>query len=157
MRLILTICFSMCLLVIACKDKNAPQKPENLMSEDKMVDVLIDLSLLSSAKGVNKKVIENNGITPDAYVYKKHGIDSLQFSTSNAYYAYFIDDYDQIYTRVKDSLERLKIKYVRLEEKENSKKKNSKTVKKEPNRVNADSLRKRRNDSQSQPPTPYDD
>ncbi len=144
-------------MVIACKDKNAPPKPENLMSEDKMVAVLIDLSLLSSAKGVNKKVIEKNGITPDAYVYKKHGIDSLQFSASNAYYAYFIDDYDQIYTRVKDSLERLKIKYVRLEEKENSKKKNSKTAKKKQNRVNADSTRKRRNDSLSQPPTLFDD
>lgn len=147
---------SVLLLIFSCEDKNVPQKPQNLISEDKMVDVLIDLSLISSAKGINKKVIENNGVTPDKYVFRKHNIDSIQFSESNAYYAYFIDDYSDIYNRVKDSLEKLKLKYVRLEQKENDKKDSSKVNKKRPRQIKRDSLRKKRNDSLLEPPS-FDD
>ena len=53
-------------------------KPDNLIDKDKMVLVLIDLSLVSSAKGINKRRLENKGVTPDVYVYKKH--ISVEFS-----------------------------------------------------------------------------
>lgn len=142
------------LLSFSCEDKNTPERPKDLISEDKMVDILIDLSLISSAKGLNKKVIENNGITPDRYVFEKHNIDSVQFSQSNAYYAYFLDDYTNIYERVKDSLEKLKIKYVRLDQAENKKKTASKPRKNE--RATRDSLRNSQNDSLLLPPN-FDD
>ena len=44
-----------------------------------MVHVIVDMSLLSSAKGINKNKLQEQGVLPDDYVYKKHGIDSLQF------------------------------------------------------------------------------
>lgn len=99
---------------LGCSKKNKIQKPDNLITKDKMVNVLIDLSLMSSAKGINKKIIENNGIVPDEFVYKKHQIDSTQFAASNAYYAFKIDDYKEILQQVEDSLERLKKKYNKL-------------------------------------------
>ena len=103
-----------------------PDKPKNLISEDKMVNVLIDLSLLSSAKGVNKKLIERNGVTPDEYVYKRHEIDSTQFVESNAYYSYYIDDYKLILKRVQDSLDDLRFQYNRLAEQEEKDKEDKK-------------------------------
>lgn len=104
------------LFCLACSHSTEPVKPKNLVSKSKMVDVLIDLSIVSSAKGLNKKVIEQNGITPDEYVYKRHDIDSTQFSESNVYYSYFIDDYKLILQQVEDSLNKLKFKYNRLAE-----------------------------------------
>ena len=40
--------------------------------------------------------------------FKKYKIDSLTFALSNNYYAYYVEEYDEIYTKVKDSLELLK-------------------------------------------------
>lgn len=120
-----------CVFILGCNSSQEPEKPKNLIPEDKMVDVLIDLSILSSAKGVNKKVLENNGITPDEYVYNRHQIDSTQFSESNAYYSFFIDDYKDILKRVEDSLNRLRFKYNRLAEKEEKKKEVKKGDRKE--------------------------
>ena len=97
------------LLVLCFQCKNnrieRPPKPDNLISEEQMVEVLYDMALMSSAKGLNRRIIENNGIFPDVYIYEKHGIDSLQFMSSNAYYAYDIDLYDNIYKRVKAKLQ----------------------------------------------------
>lgn len=107
-----------CVFILSCNSSHEPEKPKNLIPEDKMVDVLVDLSIISSAKGVNKKVLENNGITPDEYVYNRHQIDSTQFSESNTYYSFFIDDYKKILKRVDDSLYNLKKKHNRLIEKD---------------------------------------
>ncbi|WP_104735391.1 DUF4296 domain-containing protein [Hanstruepera ponticola] len=129
MNRVVTILLISIITFCSCKNDNLPEKPENLISEDKMVHILIDLSILSSAKGLNKKILENNGITPDEYVYQKHNIDSVQFSESNTFYSYFMDDYSNIYSRVKDSLEKLKLKYSKLEQAESEKKKADKANK----------------------------
>lgn len=92
------------------------------MSEDNMVNVLVDLAIMSSAKGVNKSKIENKGIIPDAYIYKKNNIDSTIFAESNAYYAFDIKKYDAIYLRVKDSLTVLRDQYKVIETREKKEK-----------------------------------
>ncbi|RLD29737.1 MAG: DUF4296 domain-containing protein [Bacteroidetes bacterium] len=95
-------------LSISCKNNNIekPKKPDNLISKDKMVEVIYDISLINSAKGVNKKLIENEGISPEDYIYKRHDIDSLQFALSNEYYAYNLKIYEDIYNTVKEKLEK---------------------------------------------------
>ncbi|WP_406685630.1 DUF4296 domain-containing protein [Seonamhaeicola sp. MEBiC1930] len=97
-----------------------PKKPKNLISKDKMVNILIDASLLASANASNKRILEEKGIYTNAntYVLNKYNIDSLQFAESNTYYTERIKDYEEIYQRVKDSLELLKGKFKELEEKE---------------------------------------
>ncbi|MCF1191082.1 DUF4296 domain-containing protein [Mangrovimonas sp. AS39] len=90
---------------LGCHDVKMPEEPENLLSKDQMVHILLDLALVNSAKGVNKKMLENNGIVPDQYIYKKYQIDSLQFAENNNYYAYRVDDYDEIIQKVMDSLD----------------------------------------------------
>jgi hypothetical protein len=95
-------------LIISCKNNNIerPKKPNNLISKDKMIEIIYDISIINSAKGVNKKLIENKGISPEDYIYKRHNIDSLQFALSNEYYAFNLKTYEAIYNSVKEKLEK---------------------------------------------------
>lgn len=89
-----------------------------MISEDKMVDVLTDLSVLNSAKNFNKRSLEETGIRPNTYLYEKHEIDSLQLAKSSEYYAKKYDMLDRIYSRVKVKLEKMKtdLEKIRVEE-----------------------------------------
>lgn len=123
------------LLLLGCYGIEKPKKPDNLIPEDKMVDVLVEIAIVSAGKGINKRTLENKGITPVAFIYKKHNIDSLQFVNSNNYYAYDIETFDNIYSKVKDSLTLLRDKYKEQQKKEdkqkakNKDKQNNKTSK----------------------------
>ncbi|GGG39378.1 DUF4296 domain-containing protein [Bizionia arctica] len=113
MRKILTV-ITLFAFLIACSNSAKIKKPKNLIPKEQMADILIDVALINSAKGINKSVIEKNGIIPDAYIYKKHNIDSLQFVLSNEYYTYNIKVYQEIILKVDDSLKNLRIKYETL-------------------------------------------
>lgn len=115
--------FSIVLLATACYKYDKPKKPKNLISKEKMVNIIMDVRLLSSANGKNKTTLENNNLQSETYIYKKYNIDSLQFALSNAYYAYYVDDYLEIYNKVKDSLATLKEEFSELAEKEKQEKK----------------------------------
>ncbi|WP_052158409.1 DUF4296 domain-containing protein [Lacinutrix jangbogonensis] len=117
------ISFLVLLLIFnSCYTVEKPNRPNNLISEDNMVNVLVDIAIMSSAKGVNKSKIEQNGIVPDEYIYKKNNIDSTLFAESNAYYAFDINKYDAIYLRVKDSLSLLRDQYKAIDTKEKKEK-----------------------------------
>ena len=75
-------------------------KPNNLIPEDKMIDILYDMSLISVSKGINKRILENNGMKPKKYILKKYNIDSLQFVVSNQYYSKDLEIYLSIYEEV---------------------------------------------------------
>ena len=79
--------------------------PYNLIEEEKMVDILYDMSLISVSKGINKSVLENNGMKPKKYILKKYNIDSLQFVLSNEYYSKDLEKYLKIYEQVLNKLE----------------------------------------------------
>ncbi len=95
---------------MGCGNSDRPAKPENLISKDKMSEVIYDVFVLNAAKGINKRILENHGIMPQEYVYKKHKIDSLQFAKSNDYYAYDTKIYESIMEKVKQKLEVQKAK-----------------------------------------------
>jgi len=109
---------SIALLVTSCYQFKEPKKPDNLISKVDMVDILIDSKILGSANMANKRVMEKHGVDIDTYLFKKHNIDSLQFALSNAYYTFHIDEYNEIYQKVEDSLKALKAFYKELEKKE---------------------------------------
>ena len=77
----------------------------NLISEDKMIEILYDMSLISVSKGINKRIIENNGMKPKKYILKKHNIDSIQFVASNEYYSKDLETYLSIYEEVLKKLQ----------------------------------------------------
>lgn len=91
-----------------------PKKPDNLIPEDKMVEIMYDVFLLNSAKGVNKIKLEENGVLPEKYIFEKYQIDSLQFANSNNYYAYETKTYESILNRIKDKIEIYRKEYEAL-------------------------------------------
>ena len=97
-------------LVFSCNNTlNQNNKtPENLISKEKMVDIIYDMTLINVAKGVNKSILENNGIIPEQYLFNKHSIDSMLFAKSNEYYSYDLKTYQTIYDNVKIKLEKNK-------------------------------------------------
>ncbi|HLV15372.1 MAG TPA: DUF4296 domain-containing protein [Xanthomarina sp.] len=117
-------------LISSCSNSNKPKKPKDLIPKDKMVNILLDVSLINSAKGLNKSIMENNGLVPDMYIYTKHQIDSLQFKSSNRYYAYNLEEYDDIIKKVNDSLKTLRNKYNSLVEKEKAEERKKDSIEK---------------------------
>ena len=96
------------LISVSCQDLKKTEKPENLIPEAKMVEVLTELSLVNAARNYNKQKLESTGIKPEEYVYEKFNIDSLQFERSNDYYTEQYDQYERIYDSVKVRLQVIK-------------------------------------------------
>ncbi|MDL5510959.1 DUF4296 domain-containing protein [Arenibacter sp. M-2] len=92
-------------LLLSCNEK-VVEKPENLIPEDKMATILYDVALLNAGKIINESTLNEYDIQPMAYIYNKYGIDSVQFVKSDTYYASIPTEYEAIYTKVKDRLER---------------------------------------------------
>ena len=97
-------------LIFGCNNslnqKHSP--PDNLISKEKMVDILHDMTLINVAKGVNKSILVNNGIIPEQFIFNKYSIDSTLFAISNDYYSYDLKTYQTIYEKVKIKLEKNK-------------------------------------------------
>lgn len=106
-------------LLVSCQNVEEIKKPENLIPEQKMVEVLTELSILYSARNYNKKILEETGLPLDSYLYDKYQIDSLQFAQSTEYYAKNYNQFEIIYKQVKTNLEKMKIDFevIRDEEK----------------------------------------
>ncbi|GAA4232985.1 hypothetical protein GCM10022291_08970 [Postechiella marina] len=126
----LTVLVILSLLLTACYQYNEPKKPDNLISKKKMANILIDLRLIRSVTGNNKKVLDTHNVKAAQYVYKKYDIDSLQFALSNNYYAFHVQEYEDIYALMKDSLDGLKIKYKTLIDEETKAKKKADSIEK---------------------------
>ncbi len=104
-RLILLLgCISL-LFLTGCQTIERNKKPENLIPEDKMVEVLIDVHLFNAAKSVNRLPLQQTGMTPHQFIYEKHDIDSLTYEQSNAYYGADLNTYEEIHAKVKVQLE----------------------------------------------------
>jgi|GEM_PF-602897 len=94
------------LILVGCQDVKYPEKPENLLSREKMVQMLADAYIgnASRSKSVNNRVLRTNGVHLDSIFYKKHQVDSLTFAESNAYYASDLVVYTEIITDVEKLL-----------------------------------------------------
>jgi hypothetical protein len=93
------------LIAVSCREEAIP-KPDNLLSQEKMVAILYDVTLINSIKGVNKRKLEDSNMHLDSYLYKKHETDSLQFLSSNNYYAANPLKYNKIYGLVQARLQK---------------------------------------------------
>jgi len=61
-------------LFISCSDNG----PDNLISKEKMENIIFDIMILNAASGFDLKI--DNNLLSDELIYKKHNIDSLSFS-----------------------------------------------------------------------------
>ena len=84
------------LLIWGCQDVKYPQAPENLIPEEKMMDIMADAYSGHAARSVNNRVLRSNQVELDSTLYIKYGIDSLQFARSNAFYTTDLDRYENM-------------------------------------------------------------
>ena len=101
--------FCLLIFLVAC---NNDDKPDNLIAEDKMANVLIDMHLSDAALDVRFNQDSLLIFAKDRYnyVFKKHEIDSAKFSTSLKYYGKNTEQIKEIYKVVEDSLLRIQDK-----------------------------------------------
>lgn len=95
------------ILSFACNE-DLVEKPDNLISKDKMIEILKEMAIVNAAKNSKMTLFQENNINPTDYVFKKFNIDSLQFVLSDKYYASKPDIYEAIYIEVDTLLSREK-------------------------------------------------
>lgn len=125
------ICFFIGLLILFSCQQTPIDKPDNLIDEDTMEDIIYDLAILEAIKTNNPASLEQKDITASAYIYDKYDIDSLQFVSSNHYYAADVHNYLKMYQRVEERLagEKTKIDTILAQEAKKLKPKMSKPLK----------------------------
>lgn len=121
MKYVAAIVFCFCLL--GCQDVKRPEIPEDLIPEDKMVDVLTEVYLINAARSIDNRLIIEKKIALEKFVYKKYDIDSLQFVKSNAYYTSDLSMYNNLFLKVEEKMVRYKkevdsLEVLRLEREE---------------------------------------
>jgi hypothetical protein len=91
------------LLSIASCNNSTIEKPNNLIDEDKMVDIIYDISLLDAIK--NQNTVQINYLTTTELLKSKYKTDSLTFAKSSQYYASDYKKYKKMFEEVKQRLE----------------------------------------------------
>lgn len=99
----LLIVFSSLILLVSCEKKL--EKPQNFIEKDKFEQILYDISLFYSIKGLNSYGNDSVKRVDMNSILRKHGIDSLTFSQNNRYY---IELHKGVYREIQSKvLERL--------------------------------------------------
>lgn len=93
--------------LVSCK-KSVLEKPDTLIEEETMVNILYDLSIIEAIKATNPIALDKYGINPSTFVYQKYKIDSLQLAKSDRYYAVDVDRYSKMFDEVNKRLEEQK-------------------------------------------------
>ena len=101
------IAFIIILFLFSCGEKLL-KAPEDLIPKDKMINILSDLAILNAAKNSNADILRDHNIEPTSFVFEKYEVDSLQFVTSDAYYASLPKEYEAMYIEIEAFLEKEK-------------------------------------------------
>ena len=93
------------LLFLSGCNRDVVAKPDRLIEEDTMMEILYDLLIIDAIKAQNSYAPQNQSINPKEYIFKKYKIDSLQFTESNRYYVSQIEQYKKMYDKVSERIE----------------------------------------------------
>jgi hypothetical protein len=91
-------------LLLSCNNDGV-KKPSKLIEEEKMVDILYDISILDALVSGNPGILLENNIDSRTYIFKKYAIDSLQFVENTAFYASDFKRYKKMYEKVEKRIE----------------------------------------------------
>jgi len=92
------------ILLTSCGEKLL-DKPEDLIPKEKMINILRDITILNSARSTSVTVFHDYKIEPTTFIFSKYGVDSLQFVTSDKYYASLPNEYEAMYAEIEKQLE----------------------------------------------------
>ncbi|QLG45687.1 DUF4296 domain-containing protein [Costertonia aggregata] len=93
--------------VASCAEEMV-KKPEDLIPEEKMTEILYDLAIINSAKNTSAEILRENNIETMFFIFEKYKIDSAQFVRSDVYYSSLPLQYEAIYKGVEKKLEEKK-------------------------------------------------
>lgn len=105
--------------MFSCTSNTILKKPDNIIPEDQMVDLLTDLFLAINAENTKNLQLERK-VNYYPLIFEKYNIDSTQFKESNYYYTSRVDDYDAILLKVEARLKALDTKFDNLKREEDS-------------------------------------
>ncbi|MFP5439360.1 MAG: DUF4296 domain-containing protein [Bacteroidia bacterium] len=105
------LCVFVAIAFLAACKKSAVEKPDHLVSEDEMTNILYDMALLQAMKSYNNVTLTEKGINSQTYIFKKYKIDSLQLAQNHAYYASDLDKYSKMVRNVTSRINEQKKKY----------------------------------------------
>ena len=88
-------------LVMSC---GLESKPDHLLSREKMVDLLYDMTVYHSMQSYNFNVDTLYVYHKRSDILDKYGLDSIQFEAQHEYYRRDLDDYSKMYKEVQDRL-----------------------------------------------------
>jgi len=113
-------------ILLSCQSADKVEKPDRLLSEDKMVNILSDLMILKSAKDVNSDRLSNFIDDPFHHIAQKHNVDSLTLEKNIEYYNFQFNKNLSVYKRVEDNIAKKKAKLDSIEKVMDSLKKHDK-------------------------------
>lgn len=97
-------CFTLFLALLSCKIDEV-KKPENLISEEQMTEILYEMALLEGIRLNNPQIFKEYQIDPAQHLFEKYKIDSLQFAESNYYYASDVTKYLEMYQKIQAKID----------------------------------------------------
>ena len=129
-------------LLLGCQNVEKPERPENLIPEELMADILAEAYIGNAARSTNNRILKSRGVMLDSILYKKFTIDSLQFAASNAFYASDLNGYARLLKKVEERLLAQKVIVDTLYKQEVAESKRKKdSIKRHDSLQRADSLR----------------
>ena len=99
-----------CLLFFSCSGKKAIVIPDNILSKQKMVEVMLDVHLLEASMSLNATSIDKNNPanpTADFDVLKKNKISKKQYNESFDYYTQHPELLNEVYQLVLNDLSKM--------------------------------------------------
>ncbi|WP_396142695.1 DUF4296 domain-containing protein [Flavobacterium sp.] len=99
-KLVLVFCT---IWLLSCSNNPVP-KPDNLLDEEIMTNILFDIAILQATDGSMPLKLSEEHINSTTYIYKKYAIDSLTFYQNQRYYAADVKQYKKMYQEVLDRL-----------------------------------------------------
>jgi len=95
------------IFIISCS-KNPVPKPDNLLDDEVMTDILFDIAILQAADGSMTYRLAENNIKVNTFIYEKYKIDSTTYYQNQKYYAADTKKYKKMYQEVLARLDEIK-------------------------------------------------
>jgi hypothetical protein len=95
------------IVIISCSKNPAP-KPDNLLDDEVMTNILFDIAVLQAAEGTMTYRLTENNIKVNTFIYEKYKIDSTTYYQNQKYYAANTRKYKKMHQEVLARLDEIK-------------------------------------------------
>lgn len=95
------------IVIISCS-KNPVPKPDNLLDDEVMTNILFDIAVLQAAEGTMTYRLTENNIKVNTFIYEKYKIDSTTYYQNQKYYAANTRKYKKMHQEVLARLDEIK-------------------------------------------------